>query len=60
MRLARGHEVLLDADVQLLEPDAAARAQRLGLLDLDEPEQLPVERPRGVLAAGRRRYLDVI
>ena len=64
MRLARGREIGLDADVQLLcahaEPDAAARLQRLGLLELVEPEQAGEERPRVLLAAGGRRELNVV
>ena len=65
MRLPRGRERLLDADVELLavaerEPGAAARAQRLGLLELLEPEQVAEEAPRLGLAAARRRELDVI
>src|SRR5436190_107281 len=60
VRLPRGREVRLDADVQLLEPDAAAAAQRLGLLDLREPEQVAVERPRRVLAAGRPGHLHMV
>ena len=59
-----GRELLLDADVQLLrsdpEPDAAAGAQRLGLLDLLEAEQPAEEAARLGLAAGRRGQLDVI
>jgi hypothetical protein len=65
VRLARGDERILHADVELAaaserEPDAAARAQRLGLLELLEAEQLAEEAPRLVLASRRRRELDVI
>jgi len=59
VRLARWRERRLDADVQLaaigqLEPDAAARAQRRRLGQLDQAEQLAVEGARSLLA-GRRR-----
>ena len=64
MCLACGRELLLDADVQLLhpdlEPDAAAGAQRLRLLDFLEAEQPAEEAARLGLAAGRRGQLDVI
>jgi hypothetical protein len=65
MRLPRRRERLLDADMKLSaarqgEPDAAARAQRLRLLDLLQPQQLAEEAPRLGLAAGRRRELDVV
>jgi hypothetical protein len=64
MRLAGGGERLLDADMQLLRPDpepaAAARPQRIGLRQLLETEQLPVERACGPLAAGGRRNLHVV
>ena len=64
MRLARRSELLLDADVQLLrsdpEPDPAAGAERLGLLELLEPEQPAEEAARLRLAAGRRGELDVV
>jgi nucleoside-diphosphate kinase len=65
MRLARGRERVVDADVQLLsaaeaKPDAAACAERLGLLDLLEAERTAVERARDRLATGRSRYLDVV
>ena len=56
MRLARGDEVRLDADVELLradpEPDPAAASERLRLLDLREPEKRAEERACGVLATG--------
>ena len=42
------------------EPGAAARAHRLRLLDLGQPEQPAVERPRRCLAARRRGDLDVV
>ena len=55
---------MLDADVQLLpsdtEPDPAAGAERLGLLELLEPEQSAEEASRLRLAAGRRSELDVV
>jgi hypothetical protein len=65
VRLARRRERILDADVELAaarerEPGAAARAQRLRLLELLEPEQLTEETPSLVLAARRGRELDVI
>ena len=56
MRLARGGEIRLDADVELLradpEPDPAAAPERLRFLELLEPEQLAEEAARGTLAAG--------
>jgi hypothetical protein len=65
VRLPRRCEGVFDADVELaascqLEPDAAARAQRLRLLDLLEAEQLAEEATRLRLASGRSRELDVI
>ena len=64
MGLAGGREVLVDADVQLLradrEPDAAARSQLLGLLELAEPQQAAVEAARLALGAGRRGHLHVV
>jgi hypothetical protein len=65
VRLARGDERILDADVELAtarerEPGAAARAQRLGLLELLEAEQSAEEPARLVLAARRGCELDVI
>jgi hypothetical protein len=64
VRLAGGLEVVGDADVQLLraglEPDAAAPAQRLRLLELRQPEHAAVEAARLALAAGRRGDLDVV
>ena len=64
MGLGRGREVLGHADVQLLragrEPDAAARSQLLGLLELAQPEQAAVEAARLALAAGRRGDLHVV
>jgi hypothetical protein len=65
MRLARGHEALLHADVQLLvlpdrKPDAAALAQRLRLLQLGQAQQLAEEAPGLLLAPGRCGELDVI
>jgi hypothetical protein len=65
VRLPRRRERLLDADVELAavvecEPRAAARAERLRLLELLEAEQVAEEAPRLGLAAGRRRELDVV
>ena len=64
MRLPRGGEVRLDADVELVlpdaEPDAAACPDRLRLRDLLQPEQLAEEAARGLLAAGWGRELDVV
>jgi hypothetical protein len=64
MRLPRGRERLLDADVKLTaserEPDAATRAERLRLFDLRQPEEVAVEETRLRFAAGRRCNLDVI
>ena len=64
MRLSRGGEVGLDADVELLradlEPDAAAAPERLRLLELGEPEQLAEEAAGGVLAAGGSGQLNVV
>ncbi len=65
MRLARGRELLLDADVQLTavaerEPCPAPPPQRLGLLDLLQAEQLPEEAALRRLAARRRGDLDVV
>lgn len=64
VRLARRRELVLDPNVQLLrtgaEPAAAARCQRLGLRQLLEPEQLPVERARLRLAPRRRGDLHVV
>ena len=64
VRLLRGRERILDADVELLrtraKPAAAAGAQLLRLRQLLHPEQAAVERARRVLAARRRRDLHVI
>ena len=64
MRLARRREPLLDSEMHLLiaaaEPDPATRPQRLGLLDLLEPEKPAVERARRLLAAGGSGELDVV
>ena len=64
MSLGRGSEAHINPDVELLcsqaEPAPAARRQQRRLLDLVEPEQSPVERPRLSLAPGRSRYLDMI
>src|SRR5262249_6635149 len=68
--LAGRHERILDADVDLrrdrsprvvrAEPGPASPAQRIRLLDLGEPEALPVEATRVGLAAGRAGDLDVV
>jgi hypothetical protein len=42
------------------EPDPAARAQRLGLLELLQAEQVAKEAPRLGLTARGRRDLDVV
>jgi hypothetical protein len=42
------------------EPDAATLPQRLGLLDLLEPERPAVERARRLLTAGGSGELDVV
>jgi len=64
MRFAGRRERILDADVKLLlagpEPTAAARAERLGLRQLLQPEQAAVERAGLGLAAARRRDLHVV
>ena len=65
MRLPRRRERLLEADVELAasaerEPDAAAGAQRLGLLDLLQAEQLAEEATSLRLAARRRGELDMV
>ena len=64
MRLARGVEIGLDADVQLLradlEPDPATASERLRLLDFLEPEQRAEEPAGGVLAADGSGKLDVV
>jgi len=65
MRLSRRREGLLDADVQMpaaaeREPDAASSAQRLRLLELLQAEQIAEKTARLVLAARRRRELDVV
>ena len=59
MGFPRRRERLLDTDVELpadqREPDAATRAQRLGLLELLQPEQVAEEATRLRLAAPRSR-----
>ncbi len=65
MGLARRCEGRLDADVKLVgvaegEPGAAAGAQRFGLLDLGQPEQVAEEAPCLGLAARGRCDLDVV
>lgn len=64
MRLPRGGELGLDADVELLrtdpKPDPTSVSERLRLLELLEPEQFAEERMGGVLAAGGSSELDVV
>jgi hypothetical protein len=65
MRLPCRRERLLDPDVELApagerEPDASSGAQRSGLLDLRQPEQVAEEAARLPLAAGWSGDLDVI
>jgi hypothetical protein len=64
MRLARGREAILYANVKLLlptaKPDSAAPTKRLGLLDLHQAKKVPVEPPRLSLAASRSRHLHMI
>ncbi len=65
MSLRRRREFVGHPDVELvlavqLEPDAAPRAQRLGLLDLGEAEQLTEEPSRLGFAAGWRGQLEMI
>ena len=64
VRLPRGRERILDADVQLLptgaEPAATAGGKSVRLRELGQPEQAAVERARLVLAARRRRDLHVV
>jgi hypothetical protein len=64
VRLARGHEVGLDANVQLLvadrEPDAAARLELLWFRELAQAEQPAVEVARLGLGGRRSGDLDVI
>jgi hypothetical protein len=65
VRFPGRRELLLDADVQLsgpaeCEPCSAACAQRLGLLDLLQPEQFSEEATRVGLTAGWGRDLDVV
>lgn len=66
MSLAGRCEVRIDPYVELLatprqrEPYAATGLQRIGLLDLRQAEQLPVEAARLRLATGRRGELDVV
>ena len=65
MRLPSRRERLLDADVELpsaveREPDASAGAQRFGLLDLLQREEVAEEAARLRLAARWSRDLDVI
>jgi hypothetical protein len=56
--------VALDADVQLnvgdLEPEAAARSERFGLLDLREAEQPAVEFARTPFLIRRDAKLHVV
>src|SRR5262245_42370162 len=63
VRLPRRGERLLDAEVEFLrssaEPHPASRPDRLGLRDLLETEQSPVERARLVLDSPRHGHLHV-
>ena len=65
MRLACGHEGLLDADMDLgsrpvPEPAAAALRELLWLGHLGQAERLAVEATYDVLAAARAGDLDVV
>jgi hypothetical protein len=64
MRLARGPEILLDAEVELhavaAEPAAAARGQRGWFRDLVQPEHGAVELAERWLAARRAGQLHVV
>ena len=65
MGFARRRKRLGDADVQLAasrerEPDASAGAQRLGLLDLRQREQIAEEAARLRLAVRWSRDLDMV
>ena len=65
MRLPRRSEWVFDADVELAsvadcKPGAATRAQRLGLLDPLQAEQIAEETTRLRLAARRRGELDMV
>src|SRR5512138_2677744 len=64
MRLARGPEVLLDAEVQLdavaAEPAPAARGKPRWFLDLVQPEHPAVELAQRRLAARRAGQLHVV
>ena len=64
MRFPRRIELGLDADVKLLRPDleprAAAARQRLRFFQFAQAEQLTEEAPGLLLAAGRRRDLDMV
>ena len=64
MRLRGRAKVVCNADVKRVvagsEPHTAARPEHLRLRNLLEPEQLAVEAPRVVLAAGRRGDLHVV
>jgi hypothetical protein len=42
------------------EPDATTAPQRLGLLQLNQAEQLSVETARGILRPWRGSHLDVV
>lgn len=62
--LARRRKRLLDTHMQLLipagKPHPATLTQRLGLLDLHQAEELPIEPPRLGLTASWSGYLHVI
>ena len=57
-------KVIFDTDVQLffahLEPATASRAQRAGLFDFREPQNLTEEAARFGFAAARRRKLHMV
>jgi hypothetical protein len=64
VRLQRRRERLFESDMELAvverEPCTAARAQRLGLLELLQAKQIAEEAPRFGFAARRRRDLNVV
>ena len=65
MRLQRRGEGVFDADVELAsladcKPSATTRAQRFGLCELLQAEQIAEEAARFRLAARRRGELDVV
>jgi hypothetical protein len=64
MRLARGPEALLHAEVELYavaaEPAAAARGERGRFRDLVQPEHVAIELAERRLAAGRAGHLHMV